>query len=160
MKPLFRFLPVALILAVFVGCDLNSNLVIKPPDFKTVPAAYDTTAAVVKFYRADGLKVYTILPGTGDLTVSEVDRVRMFYTLRKMDGKIQESTYANGNTQFPTVLTMSSLIRGFREGLLGQKKGARVVLIIPPALGYGTNPSHPLRNETLRFDIDITEIVD
>lgn len=160
MKPLFRFLPVVLILAVAAGCDLNSNLVIKPADFSTVPAAYDTTSAAVKFYRADGLKVYTILPGAGDLSVSEVDRVRMFYTLRKTDGKIQESTYADGNTLYPTVLTMSSVIRGFREGMIGKKQGARVVLIIPPALAYGNNPSHALANETLRFDIDITEIVD
>ncbi len=160
MNTIKRFLPVFLLVIATAACDdWNTGFEFKPPDTSTAPAPYDTTNAQ-KFYRADGLKVYTVIAGTGDIAISEVDRVYTFYTLRKMDGKIQESTYSDGNTTNPTLLSMSSLIRGFREGLLGQRAGARVVLIIPPALGYGNSPTHALRNDTLRFDIDVTSILD
>lgn len=155
-----RFLPVLLIIVATTACDWNSGYQFKPPDTSTAPAPYDTANAVRKVYRPDGLKIYTVIEGTGTIQISEVDRIYAFYTLRKSNGTIQESTYSDGNTTNPALLSMASLIRGFREGMLGQKTGARVVLIIPPALGYGNVSAHPLRNETLRFDIDVTSIVD
>jgi FKBP-type peptidyl-prolyl cis-trans isomerase len=160
MNIMKRIFPLILLIAVTASCDdWNTGFEFKPPDTSTAPAPYDTTNAQ-KFYRADGLKVYTVIAGTGDIAISEVDRVYTFYTLRKTDGTIQESTYSDGNTTSPTLLSMNALIRGFREGMLGQRAGARVVLIIPPALGYGNSPTHALRNDTLRFDIDVKSIVD
>ena len=155
-----RLLPLLLLVIATASCgEWNSGFEFKPPDTSTAPAPYDTTNAQ-KFYRADGLKVYTVIAGTGDIAISEVDRVYTFYTLRKTNGTIQESTYSDGNTITPTLLSMNGLIRGFREGMIGQRAGARVVLIIPPALGYGASPNHALRNDTLRFDIDVKSIID
>jgi FKBP-type peptidyl-prolyl cis-trans isomerase len=160
MNIMKHLLPLVLLVIATASCDdWNTGFEFKPPDTSTAPAPYDTTNAQ-KFYRADGLKVYTVIAGTGDIAISEVDRVYTFYTLRKMDGTIQESTYSDGNTTNPTLLSMNALIRGFREGMLGQRAGARVVLIIPPALGYGNSPTHALRNDTLRFDIDVKSILD
>lgn len=158
MKHLF---PALLLVIATASCgDWNSGFEFKPPDTSTAPAPYDTANAVRKVFRADGLKIYTVIEGTGTITISEVDRIYAYYTLRKTDGKIQESTYSDGNTTVPTLLSMTNLIRGFREGMIGQKEGSRVVLIIPPALGYGGSATHPLRSDTLRFDIDVTSILD
>lgn len=161
MNTMKRTLPLLLLIIATASCgDWNSGFQFKPPDTSTAPAPYDTTNAIRKVYRPDGLKIYTVTEGTGTIRISEVDRIYAFYTLRKMNGVVQESTYSDGNTTIPALLSMTSLIRGFREGMIGQKAGARVVLIIPPALGYGNTAGHPLQNETLRFDIDVTSILD
>lgn len=156
-----HLLPALLLVIATASCgDWNSGFEFKPPDTSTAPAPYDTANAFRKVYRADGLKIYTVSQGTGTIQISEVDRIFAFYTLRKTNGNVQESTYSDGNTTIPTLLSMTGLIRGFREGMIGQKNGARVVLIIPPSLGYGSSTTHVLRNDTLRFDIDITSILD
>jgi FKBP-type peptidyl-prolyl cis-trans isomerase len=161
MNSMKHILPAFLLVIATASCgDWNSGFQFKPPDTSTAPAPYDTTNAVRKVYRADGLKIYTVIEGTGTIQISEVDRIYAFYTLRKTNGTVQESTYSDGNTTVPTLLSMTSLIRGFREGMIGQKQGARVVLLIPPALGYGGVANHALRNDTLRFDIDVTSIFD
>lgn len=159
MKSRFSILAALLLFVTLNACDWNSGFQFRPPDFTTVPAPYDTTTAH-KFNRADGLNVYTLDEGSGDFSITEIDRIYVYYTLRTKDGKIQESTYADGNTTNPVILTMSSLIRGFREGLLNKKEGAKVVLIVPPALGYGNNTTHRFRNDTLRFDVDVISILD
>jgi len=159
MKSRYSILAALLLFVTLNACDWNSGYQFRPPDFTTVPAPYDTTSAH-KFNRADGLNVYTLDEGSGDFTITEIDRIYVFYTLRTMDGKIQESTYADGNTTNPVILTMSSLIRGFREGLLNKKAGSKVVLIVPPALGYGNSSDHRFRADTLRFDVDIKSIFD
>ena len=159
MKSRFSILAALLLFVTLNACDWNSGFQFRPPDFTTVPAPYDTTSAH-KFNRADGLNVYTLDEGTGNFTITEVDRINVFYTLRTMDGKIQESTYANGNTTNPTIFTMSTTIRGFREGLLNKKAGSKLVLIVPPGLAYGNSSDHRFRNETLRFDVDVISIFD
>lgn len=159
MNSRFSLFAALLVFVALNACDWNSGYQIRPPDFSTVPAPYDTTTAQ-KFSRADGLKVYTVDEGFGDFTITEIDRIQLFYTLRTTDGKIRESTYADGNTTVASILSMQNLIRGFREGLLGKKAGSQVVLIVPPALGYGGNPTHEFRNDTLRFDIDVKQIID
>lgn len=126
-------------------------------DFSTVPAPYDTTSAH-KTYRSDGLKIYTINAGSGPNAITELDAVDLFYTLRLMNGTIIESTYANGGTR-PTQLRMNSVVRGFRESLVGKRNGARVVVIVPPLLAYYGTTS-PYRNDTLRFDIDVSRVLD
>ena len=161
MKPIKHLLPALLLVIATASCgDWNSGFQFKPPDTSTAPAPYDTANAVRKVFRPDGLKIYTIIEGTGTIQMTEVDRFFGFYTLRLSNGKIEESTYSDGNTTTPTLLSLTGLIRGFREGMIGQKEGARVVLIIPPALGYGSSSTHPLRSDTLRFDIDVTTIID
>jgi FKBP-type peptidyl-prolyl cis-trans isomerase len=161
MNSMKQLLPALVLVIATASCgDWNSGFEFKPPDTSTAPAPYDTTNAVRKVYRADGLKIYTVIEGTGTIQISEVDRIYTFYTLRKTNGKVQESTYSDGNTTVPALLSMTNLIRGFREGMIGQKQGARVVLVIPPALGYGGSATHALRNDTLRFDIDVTSILD
>jgi FKBP-type peptidyl-prolyl cis-trans isomerase len=52
-----------------------------------------------------------------------------------------------------------SLIKGWDEGLVGQKVGSRVLLTIPPALAYGESPSDsaPLAGKPLVFVVDVLD---
>lgn len=47
------------------------------------------------------------------------------------------------------------VIGGWDEGLVGQNVGSRVLLSIPPELGYGAMEGHDLANDTLLFVVDI-----
>ena len=67
-------------------------------------------------------------------------------------GKIVESSWSSGQkATFP----LSGVIQGWQQGLVGAKAGGRRLLIIPPALGYGSTAQGPIAaNETLIFVVD------
>ncbi len=74
-------------------------------------------------------------------------------------GKIFDSSF-----QSKRPLTMQfgtgQLIKGFDNGIIGQKVGSRVVLVIPPAEGYGSNGNGQAgikATDTLVFVVDILD---
>lgn len=70
-------------------------------------------------------------------------------------------TYLDGeefdsNTNF--VAKLNSLINGWQEGIPFFGAGGNGTLIIPPNLGYGSNPSNGIRpNAVLVFDIKLVD---
>ena len=48
-----------------------------------------------------------------------------------------------------------NVISGWDKTLVGQKAGSRVLLTIPPAEGYGNDPSSALAKNTLLFVVDV-----
>ena len=69
-------------------------------------------------------------------------------------GKEFDSTYRRGQlTQFP----LQQVVKGWAQGLTGKKVGSRVLLVIPPDLGYGDKAagSGIPANSTLVFSVDI-----
>ncbi len=75
-------------------------------------------------------------------------------------GKVFDSSWARG---FPEsfVLGSGQVIRGWDTGLRGLPVGSRVLLILPPKLGYGQagNPPDVGGHDTLVFVIDILAAV-
>ena len=57
----------------------------------------------------------------------------------------------------PLPARTGAAIKGWDQGIVGQKVGSRVMLVIPPSLGYGSqSPSPDLpANSTLVFVVDI-----
>jgi hypothetical protein len=144
---------VGIILAILISlnaCD-DSDPFTFVDDFSMVPEPYDTLG-VERQVRSNGLIIYTQDPGSGDFSITERDRVFLYYTMRLSDGKIIQSTYANGRV-LPNEFLMGNTIRGFREGLVGLKEGGKRTLVIPPSLGYGSDPRHALSRDTLYYDI-------
>jgi peptidylprolyl isomerase len=71
------------------------------------------------------------------------------------DGTKFDSSWDKGQ---PAQLEVSpgKLIAGFLSGVVGQTVGSRVLVVIPPALGYGETPTGNIPpNSTLIFVIDI-----
>ncbi|THA67573.1 FKBP-type peptidyl-prolyl cis-trans isomerase [Streptomyces sp. A0958] len=57
---------------------------------------------------------------------------------------------------FDLTLGAGMVIQGWEKGLVGQKVGSRVQLVIPPDLGYGAQGQDPIKpNATLVFVVDI-----
>lgn len=58
------------------------------------------------------------------------------------------------------VLGQGQVIAGWEQGLVGAQKGTRRVLIVPPALGYGSVNYGPIpANSTLIFEIEVVDVI-
>ncbi len=68
-------------------------------------------------------------------------------------GKVFDgSTWQSG----PATFALANLVPGFAQGVTGMKVGGRREIVIPPALGYGSQGGGPIApNETLVFVVDL-----
>ncbi|MFF4789886.1 FKBP-type peptidyl-prolyl cis-trans isomerase [Streptomyces sp. NPDC001276] len=70
-------------------------------------------------------------------------------------GKEFDSTYQrDALTSFP----LQQVVKGWADGLAGKKVGSRVLIVVPPALGYGETPppnSGIKKDSVLVFTVDI-----
>ncbi|MFY0684423.1 MAG: FKBP-type peptidyl-prolyl cis-trans isomerase [Balneola sp.] len=124
-------------------------------DFSTVPDAF-STSGVTPDTTESGLIIYELEVGSGEIEVGIRDAVSVYYTGRKTNSEVFDSSYKNGQTS-PVSFTVVNLVDGFTEGLIGMKEGGKRVLVIPPSLGYEGSTS-TLRNDTLVFDLELNAI--
>ncbi len=142
---------------VTISCGDGTSSYYYEDDFSTVPDPY-STVGITPDTSDSGLITYTLENGSGPFTVNIVDDVLVFYTGRKTNGDVFDSSFKNSSTS-SSQLTVTSVIEGFKEGLLGMKEGEKKILIIPPSLGYGNSSGSTLQNDTLIFDIQLELIV-
>ncbi|NYI42347.1 FKBP-type peptidyl-prolyl cis-trans isomerase [Demequina lutea] len=96
-----------------------------------------------------------LITGTGP-AIAEGQSVTVNYTGWLWDGKQFDSSWDRGSTATFTIAT-GSLIDGWVKGMVGKTVGSQVLLVVPPALGYGaagqgtTIPG----DSTLVFVVDI-----
>jgi peptidylprolyl isomerase len=99
----------------------------------------------------------TIIEGSG-AKVAKGDLVVVKYVgLSWSTGKQFDSSWDRGEA-VSFNLDEAQVIRGWAEGLAGAKAGSRVLLVIPPASGYGKagQPDAGIKqNETLVFAVDV-----
>lgn len=145
----------ALMLLFTLSCA-GDNPYFFQDDFSDVPAAF-STVGITPDTTETGLIVYTLAEGNAQIEVGRRDIVKVFYTGRKTNGEIFDSSFKNGQTT-ASQFTVANVIDGFTEGLLGMKEGGKKVLVIPPNLAYeGT--TNTLREDTLVFDIELETII-
>lgn len=144
----------ALILLFTISCAGDNNFLFQD-DFTTVPDPF-STAGITPVTTESGLVIYTLKVGN-NIEAGRRDVVRVFYTGRKTNGEVFDSSFKNAQTS-STQFNVANLVDGFTEGLIGMKEGGKKVLVIPPKLAYeGT--SNVLRNDTLVFDIELETII-
>jgi peptidylprolyl isomerase len=96
-----------------------------------------------------------IIEGDGD-EVAESDTVLVQYKgVLWADGKEFDSSYSREQlTSFP----LQQVVKGWAQGLTGKKVGSRVLIVVPPDLGYGDSPpqgSTIKKDSVLVFSVDI-----
>jgi peptidylprolyl isomerase len=103
------------------------------------------------------LVVQRLVRGTGPL-VEAGQTIRAHYTgVKYADGSVFDSSWENGSP-VPFVIGRGQVIQGWDAGLVGQPVGSQVLLIVPPAEGYGDagQPQAGITGtDTLVFVVDI-----
>ncbi|MGW7369176.1 FKBP-type peptidyl-prolyl cis-trans isomerase [Streptomyces sp. NPDC054841] len=73
------------------------------------------------------------------------------------DGKEFDSSYSKGA---PVSFPLANVIPGWQKGLEGKKVGSRVLLVVPPDMGYGDQGQGPIpAKATLVFSVDILAVL-
>lgn len=148
--------------------DLDSILSVKPHGTKQKPAPWvpkiketDGSPDALDFAGTpkpgDALQVATLIKGDGP-AAKEGDEIYVHYLGQVYGGKKPfDSSWTKG-APMPVKLGGGQVIKGWDQGLVGVTVGSRVVLSIPPALGYGKkgNPQAGIKpTDTLYFVVDV-----
>ncbi len=102
------------------------------------------------------LVVQPLITGTGP-AVESGQNVTFQYSGWLWDGTPFDSSWENGSP-FTTTIGAGQVIQGWDQGLVGQPVGSQVLLVIPPALGYGDTEQGAIpAGSTLVFVVDILD---
>jgi peptidylprolyl isomerase len=99
------------------------------------------------------LQVQPLIKGTGK-KVAPTDTITFNYRwVAWKDGRLLEDSYSGTAGS----AALSGLLPGLQQGLVGQTVGSRVLLVVPPALGYPAGNEKPkiAKDETLVFVVDL-----
>ena len=149
---------IIVILVVLIGGYLIYKKDAGPPATAKPEQAATTTE--------DQVQGQEVKIGTG-LEAKPGDTVSVLYVGKFTDGRIFDSSAANGNKPLTFVLGAQGLIPGFQIGVRGMKEGGERLLAIPPSLAYGgedfKDPSTGKvvipANSTLIFQVQLVKVV-
>jgi len=101
--------------------------------------------------------IETLIQGDGDVVTDGATVVVNYEGVNWNTGAVFDSSFDSGE---PASFSTSGVIQGFRDALVGQKVGSRVVVIIPSELGYGDTGSgdNIKGGDTIVFVVDILGI--
>ncbi len=132
---------------------------VTPP--KSGSTAGPTISVDTKATAPKALQVKTLITGTGAKVKSGQDLAVQYTGVIWRTGKVFDSSWSR-NQPFTTVIGQGQVIKGWDTGLVGQTVGSRVLLVVPPAQGYGTAGASTAGikgTDTLVFVVDILAAV-
>jgi len=172
-----KLLPAFLVIFILFSCDTTDPFSFEPPDFSTVPPAFDFTEAEPVTVEP-GVDIYILEEGSGPFSVTQRDQISFLVTLRTLEGDIIYSSFSDGNS-LPVTNQRVDQIRlsngiinprspillyssGLRKGLTGMKVGEIRTIIVSPEQGYGdvtAGLTAEYSESTLQYDLELTNIV-
>ena len=82
------------------------------------------------------------------------DTLRVHYTGKLQDGSVFDTSVGNAPIEF--TLGAGQVIAGWEQGLQGMRVGGKRLIIIPPALAYGSTGYGPIPPDaTLVFEVEL-----
>ncbi|MQY08684.1 FKBP-type peptidyl-prolyl cis-trans isomerase [Actinomadura macrotermitis] len=127
------------------------------PKVSSPPAGQAPVVTVPKGRPPKRLQVRTLVKGDGPVVGKNRLMALQYVGAFWRDGKVFDSTWESGRP-FPATIGTGQLMKGWEDGLAGQPVGSRVLLVVPPALGYGAKglAQAGIRgDDTLVFVVDI-----
>jgi FKBP-type peptidyl-prolyl cis-trans isomerase len=103
------------------------------------------------------LQVQTLIQGTGSVVKKGQLLIAQYEGVIWRNGKVFNSTWKSGAPAGFQIGT-GQVIKGWDDGLVGKRVGSRVLLVVPPADGYGKSGSAQAGikgTDTLVFVVDI-----
>jgi peptidylprolyl isomerase len=97
-----------------------------------------------------------LIKGDGPVITSGQTVLMQYTGMIWASGKVFDSSWGGAPVEFP--VGVGQVIPGFDEGLVGQTIGSRVLLVIPPEKGYGTDGNAQAGiagTDTLIFVVDL-----
>jgi FKBP-type peptidyl-prolyl cis-trans isomerase len=107
------------------------------------------------------LQVKTLIKGTGPKVKSSQEVMVQYTGVIWRTKKVFDSSWTR-KQPYTTQIGVGQVIKGWDTGLVGQTVGSRVMLVIPPAAGYGSAGSSSAGikgTDTLVFVVDIITAV-
>lgn len=99
------------------------------------------------------LEISVLKQGDGAEVADGDTTLLHYYGVEWETGESFDSSWSKGA---PISIPGNTYVPGFVQAIAGQKVGSQVLVVIPPALGYGEDPeAHDLGGKTLVFVIDI-----
>ncbi|HEV3081210.1 MAG TPA: FKBP-type peptidyl-prolyl cis-trans isomerase [Gemmataceae bacterium] len=106
-----------------------------------------------------GIQYADLVEGTGE-RCQVGDTIRVGYTTRLRNGMVA-NTSDDGSGPIDVHLGGGGVIKGWELGIPGMRVGGVRKLVIPPALGFGSQPKPNIPpNSELTVEIKLLEIVD
>lgn len=99
-----------------------------------------------------------VLQGDGPEVTADQTVLCQFKGVVWASGKTFQETYGSGRLAQFSLEQMQQAVKGLAQGLTGKKVGSRVLVVIPPDLGYGNTPPSGgvvQKGSTLVFSVDI-----
>ncbi|MUL44178.1 FKBP-type peptidyl-prolyl cis-trans isomerase [Streptomonospora sp. PA3] len=110
------------------------------------------------------LETVPLIEGEGPEVEAGQQLVVQYTGMQWKDGKVFDSTWdRQGAEGVPATFIIGDgqVIEGWDKGLVGQKVGSRLLLVIPPGMAYGEKAAQPGSPEgTLVFVVDVLDAVD
>jgi peptidylprolyl isomerase len=144
-----RVRTLVLVLTLVLGRVLAAAAADPTPAASGSPAGPTVTTA-------SGLKYVDLVVGSGP-TPKPGEQVAVHYTISLGDKVLAGS---RSGTPFVFALDRDQALKGLNEGVSTMKAGGRRKLIVPPALGYGSEgvEGRVPPNATLDVDVELVEI--
>ncbi|MEU6036696.1 FKBP-type peptidyl-prolyl cis-trans isomerase [Actinomadura sp. NPDC047616] len=104
-----------------------------------------------------GLQVRSLIQGEGPAVAKGRLVALQYVGVFWRDGRVFDSSWRSGRPYAVTIGT-GQVMKGWDEALVGQKVGSRLLLVVPPSLGYGKEglaQAGIKANDTLVFVVDL-----
>jgi FKBP-type peptidyl-prolyl cis-trans isomerase len=135
------------------------------PTVKQAAAGTAPVITVPKINPPKGLVTKTLIQGTGPVIAAKQTVVTQYVASIWRTGKVFNSTWPSSSSAgLPFSFTMggNGVIPGFQQGITGARVGSRVMIVIPPSLGYGSAGQSSVGikgTDSLVFVVDILAAV-
>ncbi|MFI9806978.1 FKBP-type peptidyl-prolyl cis-trans isomerase [Streptomyces sp. NPDC052301] len=98
-----------------------------------------------------------VLEGDGPEVKADQTVLCQFQGLVWEGGKTFVQTYGSGRLAQFSLAEIQQVVKGLAQGLTGKKVGSRVLVVVPPGLGYTTTPPGGVvkKDSTLVYTVDI-----
>jgi FKBP-type peptidyl-prolyl cis-trans isomerase len=100
------------------------------------------------------LQQQVLIKGKGPKVKAGEGLIAQYTGVKWEDGKKFDSSWDHSGAIAFQIGT-GSVVKGWDQALVGKHVGDRVLIVIPPELGYGASPQHQLAKNTLVFAVDI-----
>lgn len=127
------------------------------PEVADAPAGRVPGVTVPRRRAPKDLQVRTLVRGEGPAVKKDQLLALHYAGYFWRDGKVFDASWSEGRPAAVTIGT-GQVMKGWDRGLVGQRVGSRVLLVVPPSLGYGSKglPQAGIRgDDTLVFVVDL-----